>query len=158
MKLRRIFVLLVSHALFALVGFAAGIYTLPLLIAPEAPTAAQVQSAGARASHTAQFRRDLKGSDALHWGEGRVTVGPDAVSLLGEIAPGPDYKLYLSPRFVETEDEVHAIKSQMLRVGDVKTFRNFIVPLPAGVDPERYDTVLVWCETFRAFITAAKYR
>jgi hypothetical protein len=158
MKLRTALVLLATHAAIAAAGFAAGIYTLPLLIAPDAPSAAEVQARAERARHSGQFRRDLKGSDALHWGEGRVTVGPDAVSLLGEIAPGPDYKLYLSPRFVENEDEVHAIKSQMLRVGDVKTFRNFIVPLPADVDLERYDTVLVWCETFREFITAAKYR
>ena len=142
----------------AVLGFAAGIYALPLLIAPAAPTAAEVKARAEGARHTSQFRRDLKGSDALHWGEGRVTVGPDAVSLLGEIAPGPDYKLYLSPRFVETEAEVLAIKAQMLRVGDVKTFRNFIVPLSPGTDVEKYDTVLVWCETFSQFITAAKYR
>jgi Electron transfer DM13 len=158
MKLRSTLILLVSHALVAVLGFAAGVYTLPLLIAPAAPSAAEVQARAERARHTAQFRRDLKGSDALHWGEGKVTVGPDAVSLLGEIAPGPDYKLYLSPRFVETEAEVLAIKGQMLRVGDVKTFKNFIVPLPPDVDVEKYDTVLVWCETFREFITAAKYR
>lgn len=158
MKLRTSLILLVSHALVAVAGFAAGVYTLPLLIAPAAPSAAELQAHAERARHTAQFRRDLKGSDALHWGEGKVTVGPDAVSLLGEIAPGPDYKLYLSPRFVETEAEVLALKAQMLRVGDVKTFRNFIVALPPGADVEKYDTVLVWCETFGKFISAAKYR
>jgi hypothetical protein len=158
MKLRSVLVLLVSHAAVAAIGFAAGIYTLPLLIAPASPSAAEVQAKAERGVHTGRFRRTLKGSDALHWGEGKVVVGPDAISLLGELAPGPDYKLYLSPRFVETEADVEAIKSQMLRVGDVKTFRNFIVPLPPGVELEKYDTVLVWCETFREFITAAKYR
>jgi hypothetical protein len=39
--------------------------------------------------------RDLKDSDALHWGKGTVSVAPRTVSLLGRIAPGPDYKLYL---------------------------------------------------------------
>jgi hypothetical protein len=158
MKIRRALLLLASHALVALVGFAAGVYTLPILVAPEAPTAADVQARSQRPTYTAEFRRQLKGSDALHWGEGRVTVGPEAVTLLGEIAPGPDYKLYLSPKFVETEAEVEALKARMLRVGDVKTFRNFIVALPPGVDLAQYDTVLVWCETFREFITAARYR
>jgi hypothetical protein len=46
----------------------------------------------------------------------------------------------------------------MVRVGDVKTFDNFIVPVPADVDPARYSTVIVWCETFSQFITAARYR
>ncbi len=46
----------------------------------------------------------------------------------------------------------------MVHVGPVKTFDNFIVPLPAGIDPARYDTVIVWCETFGQFITSARYR
>ena len=44
------------------------------------------------------------------------------------------------------------------RVGEVKTFDNFIVPLPDAIEPSRYNTVIVWCETFSQFITAAKYR
>ncbi len=46
----------------------------------------------------------------------------------------------------------------MQRVGDVKTFDHFIVPVPAGIDPGRYTTVIVWCETFGQFISAARYR
>jgi hypothetical protein len=46
----------------------------------------------------------------------------------------------------------------MLRVGDVKTFENFIVPMPAGADLASYTSVIVWCETFSQFITAAQYR
>jgi hypothetical protein len=40
----------------------------------------------------------------------------------------------------------------------VKTFENFIVALPGGVDPSKFNTVIVWCETFGQFITAAQYR
>jgi hypothetical protein len=32
------------------------------------------------------------------------------------------------------------------------------VPVPDGVDPRRYTTVIVWCESFSQFITAEKYR
>ena len=46
----------------------------------------------------------------------------------------------------------------MVRVGDVKTFENFVVPVPAGIEPAKFSTVIVWCETFSQFITAAKYR
>ena len=77
---------------------------------------------------------------------------------MGELAPGPDYKLYLSSTFVETEVEFNRLKGSMLRVGDVKTFENFAVKLPEGVDLTQYNTVIVWCETFGEFITAAKYR
>ena len=59
---------------------------------------------------------------------------------------------------METEADFQRLKPQMLRVGDVKTFNNFIVPVPQGVDPARFNTVIVWCETFGQFITAAQYR
>jgi hypothetical protein len=150
--------LLATHLAAVAAGIALGIYLLPILIAPAAPTTAEVSAQVGATAFTGQFRRDLKDSDALHWGEGKVFVGPQAVILEGELAPGPDYKLYLSPEFVETEAEFHRLRPAMVRVGDVKTFRNFVVPLPQSVDPNRYDTVIVWCETFGQFITAAKYR
>ena len=82
----------------------------------------------------------------------------DSVAHEGNLAPGPDYKLYLSPLFVETEADFNSAKSSMVRVGNVDTFDNFIVPLPADVDPDDYTAVIVWCETFGQFITAAQYR
>lgn len=151
-------VLVLSHLLTLVLGFALGVYLLPILTAPAAPSAAAVRAEATAASFRGAFRRDLQDSDALHWGEGAVTVGPRSVALAGRIAPGPDYKLYLSPVFVETEAEFERWKPQMLRVGEVTTFENFIVPLPPGADLSRYDTVIVWCESFSQFITAAKYR
>jgi hypothetical protein len=156
--MKKILILLVSHALVALAGFAGGIYFLPILIAPPAPEAAAVSAVAEKAQFTARFRRDLTGSDALHWGEGTVSVGPTAVALMGRLAPGPDYKLYLAPAFVQDETGFLRIKAASLRVGDVKTFDNFIVALPPGVDPTAYNTVVVWCETFGEFISAAQYR
>ena len=156
--MKKALILLVSHALVALAGFAAGIYLLPILIAPPAPEATDVSALAAKAQFSAQFRRDLTGSDALHWGEGTVSVGPTAVALMGRLAPGPDYKLYLAPAFVQDEAGFLRIKADSLRVGDVKTFENFIVALPPGVDLTAYNTVVVWCETFKEFISAAQYR
>lgn len=147
-----------SHLLVAAAGFAAGVYVLPILIAPAAPTAAEVAQAASGAVFTGRFRRDLKDSDALHWGEGTVSVGPRQVALAGRLAPGPDYKLYLSPEFVETEADFKRLKPRMARVGDVKTFDNFVVEVPAGIEPARFNTVIVWCETFGEFISAAQYR
>lgn len=158
MNKRNAFLLLGSHAVVAAAGFAGGIYVLPVLIAPPAPSATEVKAASSQAMYSGQFRRDLKDSDALHWGEGVVSIGLNSISLMGELAPGPDYKLYLSPEFVETESDFKRLKSRMVRVGDVKTFENFVVTVPAGVDPSQFSAVIVWCETFNEFITAAKYR
>ena len=43
-------------------------------------------------------------------------------------------------------------------IGDVKTFEGFLLDIPAGIDIAQYNTVLVWCEAFDEFITAAQYR
>ncbi len=156
--MKKILLLIVSHGLFAALGFAAGIYLLPILTAPPAPSATEVRAAAASTAHSGRFRRDLEGSDAFHWGEGEVFVGADTIALSGEIAPGPDYRLYLSPEFVETEADFLRLKPKMVQVGPVKTFKNFIVPVPSGIDPDAYDTVVIWCESFGEFITAAEYR
>ncbi|MCG8428494.1 MAG: DM13 domain-containing protein [Chromatiales bacterium] len=156
--MRKLILLTVSHTFFALAGFVLGVYTLPILTAPSAPSAEAMAVAVEKAEYKGQFRRDLKGSDFLHWGEGTISIGKEYISLKGEIAPGPDYKLYLSPEFVESEEDFNRLKSRMVQVGDVKTFENFIVSVPKSVDISAYNTVIVWCESFGEFITAANYR
>lgn len=158
MSTRKALLLVASHTAAACVGFAGGIYALPILIAPTAPTTEEIKAAAAQTLFTGHFRRDLKDSDSLHWGEGVVSLAPTAIALEGKLAPGPDYKLYLSPEFVETETDFKRLKENMVRVGDVKTFENFVVPVPASVDIRDYVAVVVWCETFGEFITAAKYK
>ena len=154
----KVVVLIATHGLALGLGFALGVYALPILIAPQAPAAETVASAASQALYSGQFRRDLEDSDALHWGEGTVSVGRRSIALAGKLAPGPDYKLYLSPEFLETEIEFLRLKPRMVRVGDVRTFENFVVAVPATIDVASYTTVVVWCETFGQFITAAKYR
>lgn len=140
------------------IGFIAGIYTLPILTAPKARPATEIASLAQSAMYRGEFRRDLKDSDAFHWGEGTVSVNRRAISLAGKIAPGPDYKLYLSPEFVETKADFMRVKPRAVRVGDVKNFENFVVAVPPSVDVAQFTTVIVWCESFSQFITAAAYR
>lgn len=158
MKKHLIFLLLTSHAAVAVLGFAVGIYVLPILTAPPAPSTAEVQALAEQMQYQAIFRKDLQDSDALHWGEGEVSIGERFISFSGELAPGPDYKLYLSPEFVETEADFLRLKSSMVQVGDVRTFDNFIVDVPTNIKPADFNSVIVWCESFGQFITAAQYR
>lgn len=150
--------LILTHLGALAAGFALGIYMLPILTEPQGPTAEEVRAASSGAQYSARFERDLKGSDLLHWGEGEVFITDKAISLMGEVSPGPDYKLYLAPEFVETEEQFLQVKRYSRQIGDVKTFENFVLPLPADADPDKYTTVVVWCETFGEFISAAKYR
>ena len=118
---------------------------LTILTAPPAPSEAQVREVASAAEYVGEFRKDLKGSDRFHWGEGTVSVSSKHITLMGEVAPGPDYKLYLSPEFVETEAEFNQAKATMLRVGEVKTFENFVVKLTEEIDPTEFNTVVIWC-------------
>lgn len=158
MNIRTVTLLIATHIAAGVFGFGAGIYALPILIAPPAPSEAEVKAMSSQAKYSAQFRRDLKDSDSFHWGEGRVSIGLKSISLMGKLAPGPDYKLYLSPEYIETEADFNRLKSSMVRVGDVKTFDNFVVEIPTGIEPLNFNSVIVWCETFGQFITSAKYR
>lgn len=150
--------LLCSHGAVLAVGFALGVYFLPILTAPEGPDAASLSAAAEQAQYEAELTRDLKGSDLLHWGEGTISLSAKQIVHEGELSPGPDYKLYLTREFVEDEAGFEAIKASARRLGDIKTFDGFIVDVPDDVNIDDYTTVLVWCEAFGEFITAAKYR
>ncbi len=158
MKIRTLLLLAATHGFVGFVGFAGGIYALPILTAPPAPNTAAITTAALKAQYSAEFSRELKDSDALHWGEGTVSIGAKFITLEGSLAPGPDYKLYLSPEFVETEADFNRLKSTMVQVGDVNTFANFIVEVSPGVNPANFSTVIIWCESFGQFITSAKYQ
>ena len=66
--------------------------------------------------------------------------------------------LYLVKQFVEDEAQFESARNTAVQIGDVDTFDGFILDVPEGVDVESYTTVLVWCEAFGEFITAAQYR
>ncbi len=156
--MRKILFLAVTHISTLAIGFGLGIYLLPILIAPASPDRASLDEMAANALFKSEFTRDLKGSDFLHWGEGEISLSPSQIIHKGSLAPGPDYKLYLVKEFVENEDEFLAIKQQANLVGDVKTFEGFILNIPPQIDIADFKTVVIWCETFSEFITAAKYQ
>ena len=151
-------ILAVTHGGAVAVGFALGIYLLPILTAPAAPDEVTLAEMAEAATFQGSFTRDLRGSDFLHWGEGTISVGPDSIVHEGALSPGPDYKLYLTNQFVEDEAEFLAIKAQAARIGDVKSFAGFALDVPPGIDIEAYSTVVIWCEAFGEFITAATYK
>ena len=84
-------------------------------------------------------------------------VGDGSVWLDGSVSPGPDYRLYFAPIFVETEESFLAIKSQSVEVGSIKAFTDFTLQLPDGVNVDGFPAVVIWCEAFSQFITAAEF-
>lgn len=156
--MRRIILFVFTHLMTLAVGFALGVYFLPILTAPASPDQAMLQDQARDAEFTADFTRDLRGSDFLHWGEGKISLSATRIVHEGALAPGPDYKMYLVRNFVEDEQEFLAEKAEAQLIGDVKTFNGIVLSVPSDVDVAQFTTVVVWCEAFAEFITAAKYR
>ena len=74
----------------------------------------------------------------------------------GTVSPDPDDRLYLAPEFVDDGADFLAIKAELRQIGAVKTFENFALDLPQAIDLDEYDAVVIWCEAFKQFITAAR--
>ena len=142
------------------VGFGLGTYYLPILVASEGASDHVVAAAKSDAMISANFRKNLKGSDGFHWGEGTLHLtregGQFYFTLDGSVSPGPDYKLYLTPQYVEDEASFLAIKAQSVRVADITGFDNFRVDVPMSIDPTKYPAIIIWCERFNEFFTAGR--
>ena len=149
--------LLFSHGTVLGIGFALGVYFLPILTAPKSADLSQIEQVVANLVYKAEFKKGQRGNDFFHWGEGQLVITNNEIALKGKVAPGPDYKIYLTKKFVEHEDEFLPIKQNALYVADLKVFENFIVPLDKNVNFEDYNTILIWCEAFKEFIASAKY-
>jgi hypothetical protein len=151
--------LTLSHLGVGAIGFAMGVYFLPILIEPEAPNIAsveEVQTTGPQ--FTARFDRKRADSDAFHWGDGEIRFYKDTIVFEGELSPGPDYRLYLTPQYIETEEAFLKIKEQSAQVGSIKTFEAFVLENIAEINDPKFNSVVIWCERFSQFITSAKFR
>ena len=49
-----------------------------------------------------------------------------------------------------------AIKDRAVQIAEINAFTNFSVMVPAHVDVSAFPAVLIWCEAFGEFITAAE--
>ncbi len=154
--MRRLIFGTITHGIAVAAGFALGVYLLPILTAPPSPDEATLEAMAQDAIYTAEIVEDLRGNDFLHWGKGTISLTQGQIVHTGELAPGPDYMVYLTPAFVEHEDEF--AKADSVVIGSVKTFKGFALDIPEGVDLEAYTSVVIWCEAFSEFIAAAQYR
>jgi len=155
--LKALLIIIMALAIFA-AGFIAGVYSLPILTEQPAPDIAVLKQHQGRSQFSATFKPDLKGSDRFHYGDGMVYLTNDAISMQGTLSPGPDYQLYLSRNFIDNEADFLAQKGTMQRVAGVRSFNGFKLVVPQGIDVSDYNTVVIWCESFEEFITAAQYQ
>lgn len=150
-------------ALGALAGAAAMLIAFPYLFppAPANDTAPSPIDAAAATRTTFAFDMNAPGRDSVHWANGSGAVVPTAQGAVlrleadFEAGPGPNYWIYLNTRPVGEERDFNA-DSGRVRIAKLKSFtgaQNYV--LPAGIDPAKFHTVTIWCESFGAYIGSA---
>ena len=143
-------------------GFGLGVYFLPIIVAEKGADETELVGADAAAERRGMFVRDLPGSDPLHYGEGEiihsVENGETFITFKVYVTPGPDYKLYLTPKYVDTKAGFEAVKAQSARVGDIKAFENFRLQVPSPVNVNDHPAALVGCEKLSMFISSAQLK
>ncbi|HHB80828.1 MAG TPA: hypothetical protein ENK83_03645, partial [Aliiroseovarius sp.] len=87
--MRKLITLTITHGIAAAIGVALGIYFLPVQAAPPSPDAAMLEETSQNALFCADLNRDLRSSDFLHWGEGKISISATDVVHEGKLAPGP---------------------------------------------------------------------
>ena len=125
-------------------GFALGVYILPILTKEKGLDTAALAQLEASAERSGTFTRDLPGSDAFYWGEETVRASDTRIWPEGKILPGSDYRLYLPSSLTTDEASFLKIKDQSAQVGEVKSFSNFSLNVPLGITVGDYPVVLIW--------------
>ena len=139
MKTRLKVILLISHLAVLGAGTGLGIYLLPILTAQENASLNEI-------------------NDVLHWAEGELYVTDNEIAFKGEVAPGPDYKIYLTKKQAVDKSSFLEMKKEAVLIGELKNFGNFRKSIPDSVNVNEFTTVQIWCERFSKFIGSAEYR
>jgi len=137
-------------------GFAAGIFVFPFLF-PPAPVNEVVDNRLDRELVASGTFVHSDPSDPVHFGKGRVSVYRTLLHLEADfqVGPGPKFHVYLVPDARITPD-TRVQDMMFVDLGRLKAFsggQNYRIP--AGVNLERYKSVVIWCEQFDVLISPA---
>ena len=154
---KSIIVFLVGGVLGTAAGFALGIFVYPYIFLADIVAAEKVEDKAARRIVATGAFIHANPRDPIHYGRGKLTVYQDLVHLDGdfEVGPGPKFHVYLVPDANVTPSTPVA-KTMFVDLGRLKAFKgsqNY--PVPAGVDPRKFGSVVVWCEQFGVLISPA---
>jgi hypothetical protein len=155
-----ILVFVIGGVLGGVVGFALGIFVYPYIFLADIVATERVEDSATRQVVALGKFIHANPSDPIHYGKGGVTVYETLVHLETdfEVGPGPKFHVYLVPeRNVTPSTEV--TKTMYVDLGRLKAFKgsqNF--PVPGGVDPARYGSVVIWCERFGVLISPAELK
>ena len=137
-------------------GFASGIFVFPYLFPPP-PVNEVVEEKTSRELLASGTFIHANPSDPVHYGRGRVSVYRDLLHLESDfkVGPGPKFHVYLVPE-ADVTPGTRVQDTMYVDLGRLKAFsggQNYRIP--AGVDLEKYKSVVIWCEQFNVLISPA---
>lgn len=157
---KSILIFIVGGLLGAAGGFALGIFVYPYIFLADVVATERVENLAARKLAARGTFIHANPSDPIHWGRGRVAVYRDAVHLEPdfEVGPGPKFHVYLVPeRGITLATRV--AQTMFVDLGRLRAFKGSqVYPLPPGVDPARFASVVIWCEQFSVLISPAELK
>jgi hypothetical protein len=138
-------------------GFALGIFFYPYMFLADIVAADKVENPAARKLVASGTFIHANPSDPIHYGKGKVTVFQDLLHLESdfEVGPGPKFHVYLVPE-ANVTPSTRVAQTRYVDLGRLKAFKgsqNY--PVPSGIDPARYQSVVIWCEQFGVLISPA---
>lgn len=142
-------------------GFGLGIYLFPFIFPPPAGTDVMTQAEKETPVFATGSFIHADPSDRIHWGQGNVTVLRDQIFLEPnfKVGPGPDYRVLLVRKAnIRSKDEmVQLIRDkQFVEVSGLRAFEGGQrYAIPAGVNVEDYQSVVIWCWAFSQLISPA---
>ena len=153
---RSIAIFLAGGVLGVAAGTALGFFLFPFVFPP--PPATEQLTAQERTTAVAKGTFiHANPSDPIHYGKGKVTVYEATVFLEPdfEVGPGPDYHVYLVPK-AEVRNAPDVEGSMFVDLGKLKSFEGSQkYAIPAGVELEKYPSVVIWCQRFGVLISPA---
>jgi len=154
---RIILIFVVAAALGTAAGFALGIFFYPYIFLADIVAVDKVENPAARKVVASGTFVHANPSDPIHYGKGKVTVFQDLLHLESdfEVGPGPKFHVYLVPE-ANVTPSTRVAQTRYVDLGRLKAFKgsqNY--PMPSGIDPARYQSVVIWCEQFGVLISPA---
>ena len=149
---------LVGGLLGGLAGFAVGIFVYPYIFLADIVAAERLDNPEDRVLVATGAFIHADPDDPIHHGAGKVAVYRDAVFLEADFAvgPGPRFHVYLVPQDKVTPDTA-VEETAFVDLGRLRAFKGSqLYPIPAGVDPADYGSVVIWCAEFGVLISPAR--
>lgn len=137
-------------------GVALGFFLFPYIFPPPEAMEQLTQSEKTMLVAKGTFIQADPG-DPVHYGKGKVSIYKKTVFLHEdfEVGPGPDFHVYLVPK-VKVRASSDVADTMYVDLGRLRSFKGSQkYPIPAGLDLNKFETVVVWCQQFSVLISPA---